>query len=82
MSQENVEIVRRYLEEPPPETFLSKRSGVDCRVLGVRRRLLPGSQVPGGEAMPRTRGDRAILHRVPRGLALPIRGRGREGDCR
>ena len=64
MSQENVEIVRRYLEEVPAPGSL----GVGRRVLGARRRLLPGSQVPGGEAMPRTRGDRALPHRVPCGL--------------
>jgi hypothetical protein len=82
MSQENVEVVRRYLEHPPAETV--PLEGVIEWMAGFWESDgdYYGSQVPGSEALPRARGGRAIRHRVPRGLALPIRGRGRDGDCR
>ena len=42
----------------------SGNPGVGRQILGIRRRLLPGSRVPGGEALPRTRGDRGLPYRV------------------
>jgi hypothetical protein len=58
MSQEGVEIVRRYLERWLPKAPESSRRGRRRSPdSGVRRRLLPGWQVPVGEAMPRARGN-------------------------
>jgi hypothetical protein len=68
MSEENIEIARRYLEENFPRT--GTVVGVGCRILGGGRRLLPGSQDPGSEAMPRARGDRRLPYGVPCGLGF------------